>query len=84
MPVESYNDTGSPDGAVPRTGGRGGSQPAGARPSATGTPKAVEKSEGTDSPRITVETKQAPLPTSPTGGKDSRPAAVQTFPDGVR
>lgn len=82
MPVDRYNDMGSPDGAVARTGSQGGSQPAGARPRATGTP-AIQQAEGTDSPRVTVSTLQAPLPSTPSGGKSSIPKAVTSYPDGV-
>lgn len=82
MPVDRYDDMGSPDGAVGRTGSQGGSQPAGARPRATGTP-AIQQSEGTDSPRETVTTLQAPLPSTPSAAQTRTPKGVTSYPDGV-
>ena len=73
MPVERFNDLASSVGPVARTGSLAGSEPAGARPSATGLPSGVRQSDGVDSPRVTVVTRSAALPTT-AAGRDRNPA----------
>lgn len=47
------------------------------------TPKSGKPVGGTDSPRVTVVTKQAANPSTPSGGKTKWPAGVDSYTDGT-
>lgn len=77
--AQSFNDTSLKEGKVPQTGTTNeGSAPA--APSASNSNPANVKAEGTDNPRVTVNTISASLPSTP-AGKSQIPSAVQSFSD---
>lgn len=81
--ADSYNPTASVNGPVKSTGKtKEGTTPS-TPPKATGRPQGVLESDGRNSPRVTVQTIQASLPSSPSGGGNKWPSGVASYKDVV-
>ena len=81
MPVQSFDETSLANGPVPNTGSRGGSTPP-SPPSATGRPSGVATADGTDNKRADQQTKQAAIPSTPSGSQKI-PAGVDHYKEGL-
>ena len=81
--VQGFNPTASPNGPVASTGAdTGGQESPGMGGPATGRPGGLIQSDGLNSPRVTVQTIAAPLPTSPSASnKNMWPAGVASYKD---
>lgn len=78
---DRYNDTALGE-RPPRTEYKKSDETKGQGPaSAKGRPSGVKESDGTDSPRVTVQTKQAATPKAEKGSKNY-PKGVTSYSDG--
>lgn len=79
---QKFNDTFLGNANVPSVGNT--SESAGpAPPSASNKNGATSQADGTENMRAETQTKQAPINSTPSGGKDQRPAGVDSFPERV-
>ena len=83
MAVQTFNETFLPNAKVPQTGSKAGAGPSGPAARAVGTP-AIVKADGTANLNAKFTTHEAAIQAAPSSGKAKfRPAAVDTFNDGV-